>query len=473
MVGLQDPNRMGSMRLTAEQIARGVNDISKANLGEDWRFGKAPCSESNPTPQVSIWSSYFAVAHLLVHPDATREVLLNAIRHPYARAPSQVAPEEPAAHGGEEEAGADAGAGRRAVALGGGGGDAGGAGSSHGAVPSRPHGKDNVAPRPRAPKRTADPAGAGRPAKRKRGAWHGRPTPVLVLSDLHLPIALARAAASAAAAKGTAFRRRRSDLADQAEVEGRADSDLGLDPNDAEGLAWRDRNRAEAELEAASVRAWIDAAAAWARAGAEPAWREMPEGTVVAATVFEPSSVRERGREGRAEVVILDQEVVEVEDDTPPRVDVVDRAGADGGGGGAVLEEALQAAVPGAPSVLEEAPRAAVPEATSAAGPVVAQQAVRASGSLTAPGGASEEVLAASGAASGEHALPARSGGAVVFGPQTQEEAALDAVSRRLRGRTDRLEAFAQAKVERTRDLERAILDESPSIDKPPRQAIY
>ena len=65
------------------------------------------------------------------------------------------------------------------------------------------------------------------------------------------------------------------------------------------------------------VRAWTDAAAAWARPGAEPVWREMPEGTVVAATVFEPSTVRERGRGGRAEVVIPDRGVVEVEDDTP------------------------------------------------------------------------------------------------------------------------------------------------------------
>ena len=42
---------------------------------------------------------------------------MNAIRHPYARAPSQVAPvapEEPAAQGGEEVAESDAGAGRRA-----------------------------------------------------------------------------------------------------------------------------------------------------------------------------------------------------------------------------------------------------------------------------------------------------------------------------------------------------------------------
>ena len=46
------------------------------------------------------------------------------------------------------------------------------------------------------------------------------------------------------------------------------------------------------ELEAASVRAWTDVAVVWARAGVEPAWRELPEGTVVAATVFEPSMVR-------------------------------------------------------------------------------------------------------------------------------------------------------------------------------------
>ena len=47
MVGLQDPNRMGSTWLSAEQVARGVNDISKANLGEDWRFGKVPYSDLN------------------------------------------------------------------------------------------------------------------------------------------------------------------------------------------------------------------------------------------------------------------------------------------------------------------------------------------------------------------------------------------------------------------------------------------
>ena len=68
----------------------------------------------------------------------------------------------------------------------------------------------------------------------------------------------------AAAAEGAEFRRSRFDLADQAEVEEQADSGLGLDPNDAEAMAWRDRNRAEAELEAASVRAWADTTAAWA-----------------------------------------------------------------------------------------------------------------------------------------------------------------------------------------------------------------
>ena len=70
-----------------------------------------------------------------------------------------------------------------------------------------------------------------------------------------MPIALARAAAEATAAEGAAFRRNRSDLAGMAGEEGRGDSDLDLDPDDTEALAWWDRNRAEAELEVASVRA--------------------------------------------------------------------------------------------------------------------------------------------------------------------------------------------------------------------------
>ena len=85
--------------------------------------------------------------------------------------------------------------------------------------------------------------------------------------------------------------------------------------------------------------------------------------------------------------------------------------GADGGGGGVVLEEALRVAVPEAPPVLEEAPRAAMPEATSAARPEMATQGVLASGSSSAPRGASEEVLAASQAASGGRALGRRPGG--------------------------------------------------------------
>ena len=66
-------------------------------------------------------------------------------------------------------------------------------------------------------------------------------------------IALARAAAEAAAVEGAVFHRSRYNLAGLAEEEGRGDSDLGLDPNDAEALAWGDRNRAEAELEAVLV----------------------------------------------------------------------------------------------------------------------------------------------------------------------------------------------------------------------------
>ena len=88
---------------------------------------------------------------------------------------------------------------------------------------------------------------------------------------------------------------------------------------------------------------------------------EMPAGTMVAPTVFEPSLAREHGRGGRAAVVIPDGAVVEVADDSPPRADVVERAGADGGGGGAVLEET---------------PREVVPEATPAAGPETATQGV-------------------------------------------------------------------------------------------------
>ena len=102
---------------------------------------------------------------------------------------------------------------------------------------------------------------------------------------------------------------------------------------------------------------------------------------------------------------------------------------------------------------------------------MVAPQDAPAAEPAATPERASEEAPAAGGAASGEHALvpkiggrrpvvslPARGGAGVIFGPQTQEDAGMDAVSRHLRGRMDQIEAFAQAKVERTRELERVML---------------
>ena len=85
MPRLHAPDHMSNLRLAADQVARRVNDISKAGLQDDWEFGKPPYSQVNPAPVVSPWSSYFAAPHLLVRPDAMREVLLNAIRHPYNR----------------------------------------------------------------------------------------------------------------------------------------------------------------------------------------------------------------------------------------------------------------------------------------------------------------------------------------------------------------------------------------------------
>lgn len=90
MTGLQDPNRMSSRRLTQEQVADRVNDISKAGMKQEWRFGKTPYSQGNPAPVVSPWSPYFAMCHLFLRPDATREVLLAAIWHPYDGTSTQV-----------------------------------------------------------------------------------------------------------------------------------------------------------------------------------------------------------------------------------------------------------------------------------------------------------------------------------------------------------------------------------------------
>lgn len=81
-----------------------------------------------------------------------------------------------------------------------------------------------------------------------------------------------RAVADAAAAEGTAFCRSQSDLTDQAEVEGRADSDLGLNPNDAEGLApW------EAVPEATPTAGLVVAQQAVLSSGPEAAMQGIPE----------------------------------------------------------------------------------------------------------------------------------------------------------------------------------------------------
>nr|XP_020183203.1 nuclease SbcCD subunit C-like [Aegilops tauschii subsp. strangulata] len=387
-----------------------------------------------------------------------REVLLNAIRHPYDQARTQVvrvASEEPEANGREEEATADAGAGRRAgkscvyflsrrsrdglerltqvvvaAVPGGGGGGVAGAGSSRGApAASRPHGKDNVASRAPAVRRAADPIGGAKPAaKRRHGAPQERAARPVVPVVPGSPISLALAAADAASVEGATFWRSRSGTVDQDEEEEEwADPDLGLDLANAEGLAWRDRNRAEAELEAASTQAWVSTATTWARAGEEPAWPEMPARTVAAATVFVLSLEGEHNQGGRADVMDLDWEVVVIGDDTPPRTDVVERAGADGGYSGRRTGDG--------------------------AGEGAGEGADR------------------RGEASGEHALVLRSGGRqvagsqptrsgtgeVFFGPPTQEEAAMAAVTRRLRGRTDWIQAFAQAEVEATQELECAV----------------
>ena len=193
----------------------------------------------------------------------------------------------------------------------------------------------------------------------------------------------------------------------------------------------------------------------WVRAGEDLPWPEMPAGTVAAATVFMPSSEGEHGQGGRADVMDLDQEVVVVGDDTPPRTDMVERARADGGGGDTVLEEAPRMVPEGTPQVqMSEALLVVGPQAAPVAEPVMVPA----------------RALAAGGKASGEHALVLRSGGRqavgsqptrsgtseVFFGPPTQEEAAMAAVTRRLRGRTDRIQAFALAEVEATQELERA-----------------
>ena len=146
-------------------------------------------------------------------------------------------------------------------------------------------------------------------------------------------------------------------------------------------------------MEAASTQAWVNAAKTWVRVGEEPAWLQMRAGMVAATTAFVPSQEGERGQGGREDVMDLVREVVVIGDDTPPRTDVVERTGADGGGGDAVFEETSRTTPDGAPQALmSEAPLVVEPQATPA----------------TEPAMVPERVPAAREAASGEHALVPR-----------------------------------------------------------------
>ena len=74
----------------------------------------------------------------------------------------------------------------------------------------------------------------------------------------------------------------------------------------------------------------------------------MPAGTELAGTVFVPPTEEERSPDGQAEMVVDDREVVVIEDDTPPRTNVVEWVEVEGGGNGDALEEAPQATADGA-----------------------------------------------------------------------------------------------------------------------------
>ena len=117
MTGLQDPNCMANTRLAADQVARRVNDISKANLGVNWEFGMAPYSRSDLAP---LGESLVPVLRCCLSSYLPRRDARGASeRHlaSFDRARVQVvrvASEEPEAHGGGEAAAADTGAGHRA-----------------------------------------------------------------------------------------------------------------------------------------------------------------------------------------------------------------------------------------------------------------------------------------------------------------------------------------------------------------------
>jgi hypothetical protein len=263
-------------------------------------------------------------------------------------------------------------------------------------------------------------------------------------------LSLALAATEAASGGGFAFRRSRSSAIDA--PEGSAEEDLGLDPADTERCAWRDRHKA-LEEEAAAVRAAEEASArAWARAAEatrrdvmEPAWPEMPAGLEPAVTIVEPASEEGRDPDGRVETAVDDREVVEIDDDTPPRTEMVERMEAEEGGGGAVLEEAPQATPDGPPQRTPEGTSgAASEEAAGGERALAVRQPQPAPASGSRPAAGSQQVRAGTSR--------------VVFGPLTHEEASMAAVHQHLRGRAERVRAFAQAETERARELERSVL---------------
>jgi hypothetical protein len=275
------------------------------------------------------------------------------------------------------------------------------------------------------------------------------------------PSALALAATEAASGGGFAFRRSRSSVIDL--PEGSTEEDLGLDPADTERCAWRDRNKAlEAEAaavraaEEASARAWARAAEATRRGAVEEAWPEMPAGLEPAETIVMPATEEGSDPDGRVEMAVDDREVVEIGDDTPPRADMVERMEVEGGGGGAAPEGAPRATPDGAPQVAPEGALVTAPEGASVGAPeqepaggeraLAIRQPQPASGSRPAAG--SRQVQAG----------PSRT----VFGPLTQEEASMAVVRHYLRGRAERVQAFAQAETERARELERSVFVSPP-----------
>jgi hypothetical protein len=277
-------------------------------------------------------------------------------------------------------------------------------------------------------------------------------------------LSLALAATEAASGGGFAFRRSRSSAIDA--PEGSTEEDLGLDPADTERCAWRDRNKALEEeaaaaraAEEASARAWARAAEAAGRAAMEPAWPEMPAGLEPAETIVVPASEEGRDPDGRVETAVDDREVVEIVDDTPPRIDMVERMEAEEGGGGAVLEEAPQATPDGTPQGTPEGTSGAASEGTSAGAPEPRSASEEAAGGERALAVRQPQPAPASGSRPAAGSRQVRAGTSrTVFGPLTHEEASMAAVRQHLRGRAERVQAFAQAETERARELERSVL---------------